>query len=145
MPIAWGVHHAIRTVVATASGELRLADLEHYLEGLAAAATLSYRKVFDLTHGRLALSRDEMLALGEHIRGLESMGSMGKVAVIAVVDEAYQQARLFETLVVAHRPLKVFRDAEAAYEWLKVEPPANVELARTGLFSKAPKAEARRD
>jgi hypothetical protein len=145
MPIVWGVHHAIRTVVATASGELRLADIEHYLDGLAAAATLSYRKVFDLTHGRLALSEDEMLALGERIRGLESMGSMGKVAIIAVVDEAYRQARLFETLVVAHRPLKVFRDAEAAYEWLKVEPPANVELARTGLFGKAPKAEARRD
>ena len=78
MSIVWGVHHAIRTVVATASGELRLADLEHYLDGLAAAATLSYRKVFDLTHGRLALSRDEMLALGDRIRGLESMEPMEK-------------------------------------------------------------------
>jgi hypothetical protein len=145
MSIVWGVHHAIRTVVATASGELRLEDLEHYLDGLAAAATLSYRKVFDLTHGRLALSRDEMLALGDRIRGLESMEPMGKVAVIAVADEAYQQARLFETLVVAHRPLKIFREAEAAYEWLKVEPPAGVELAGTGLFGEAPKIEARRD
>ena len=77
MPIVWGVHHATRTVVATARGELRLADLEHYLEGLAAAATLSYRKVFDLTHGQLALSRDDMLALGERIGGLESMAPMG--------------------------------------------------------------------
>ena len=77
-----------------------------------------------------------MLALGDRIRGLESMGPMGKVAVIAVADEAYQQARLFETLVVAHRPLKIFRDAEAAYEWLKVEPPADVELAGTGLSAR---------
>jgi len=143
MPIVWGVHHATRTVVATASGELRLADIEHYLEGLAAAATLSYRKVFDLAQGRLALSRDEMLALGERVRGLESRGPMGKVAIIAVADEAYQQARLFETLVIADRPLKIFRDAEAASEWLKVELPAGVDP--TGFFGEAPEAAARRD
>jgi hypothetical protein len=137
MSIVWGVHHATRTVVATASGELRLADLEHYLEGLAAAATLSYRKVFDLTHGRLALSRDEMLALGARIRGLESRGPMGRVAVIAVADEAYRQARLLATHVVADRPLKIFRDAEAAHEWLRADLPANVGLARTGFFGDA--------
>ena len=131
MPMVWGVHHATRTVVATASGELRLADLEHYLDGLAAAATLSYRKVFDLTHGQLALSRDDMLALGARIRGLETMGPMGKVAVIAVADEAHRQARLLATHVIADRPLKIFRDAEAAHEWLRAELPANVELART--------------
>jgi hypothetical protein len=145
MPILWGVHHATRTVVATASGELRLADLEHYLDGLAAAATLSYCKVFDLTQGRLALSTDEMLALGARIRGLESRGSMGKVAIIAAADEAYRQARLFETFVVADRPLKIFRHAAAAYEWLRVDLPANVERARTGFFGDAPEAEARRD
>ena len=105
MPIVWGVHHATRTVVATARGELRLADIEHYLEGLAAAATLSYRKVFDLAQGRLALSTDEMLALGARVRGLESRGPMGNVAVIATVDEAYQQARLFETFAQADRSL----------------------------------------
>lgn len=145
MSIVWGVHHATRTVVATARGELRLADLEHYLDGLAAAATLSYRKVFDLTQGQLALSRDDMLALGERIRGLESMAPMGKVAVIAVADEAHRQARLLATHVIADRPLKIFRDAEAAYAWLRVDLPANLEMARTGLFSDAPEAEARRD
>ena len=145
MPIVWGVHHATCTVVATARGELRLADLEHYLDGLAAAATLSYRKVFDLTQGQLALSRDDMLALGERIRGLESMAPMGKVAVIAVADEAHRQARLLATHVIADRPLKIFRDAEAAYAWLRVDLPANLEMARTGFFSDAPEAEARRD
>ena len=75
----------------------------------------------------------------------KAWGRWEKSAVIAVADEAYQQARLFETLVVAHRPLKIFRDAEAAYEWLKVEPPASVDLAGTGLFGEAPKIEARRD
>ena len=145
MPIVWGVHHATRTVVASARGELRLADIEHYLDGLAAAATLSYRKVFDLTQGRLALSKDEMLALGACIRRLESRGPMGRVAVIATADEAYQQARLLETFVVADRPLKIFRDAEAAAEWLKVELPASLALAGTRPFDKAPEAGARRD
>lgn len=145
MPVAWGVDHATRTVVATASGVLRSADIENYLDGLAAAATLSYRKVFDLAGGRLALSTDEMLALGARLRGHESRAPMGRVAVIAVSDEAYRQARLFETLVVADRPLKVFRDAGAAYGWLEVELPANVEPAGTGLSTGSRRAPSGRD
>ena len=59
-----------------------------------------------------------MSAIGARIRGHEARGPMGSVAVIAGSDELYDQIRQFESVVDAHRPLKIFRDAEMAYAWL---------------------------
>ncbi len=126
MPIAWGVNHAARLVSAKATGELGRTDIEDYFDGLVAAATLSYRKVLDMAECRLALSGDDMLAIGRRIRDHEAMGPMGSVAVIAGSDELYDQIRLFESVVDADRPLKIFRDAEMAYAWLTVGLPEGV-------------------
>lgn len=129
MPITWGVNHAARLVSAKATGELSRTDIEGYLDGLVAAATLSFRKVLDMADSRLALSSEDMAALGARIRGHESMGPMGSVAIIAASDDLYDQIRLFESVVDADRPLKIFRDAEMAYAWLNVGRPEGVALA----------------
>lgn len=131
MPIGWGVDHTARLVSATARGELGRTDIEDYLEGLAAAATLSYRKVFDMSQCRLVLSKEDMLAIGARIRGHESIGPMGKVAVIVNSEEAFEQARLLEANVKAERPLKIFRDVPAAYDWLVDGLPDGDELSET--------------
>jgi hypothetical protein len=131
MPISWGVNHAARLVSAKATGELGRTDFEDYLDGLGAAATLSFRKVLDMSESRLALSAEDMAALGARIRGHESMGPMGSVAIIAGSDELYDQIRLFESVVHANRPLKIFRDAELAYAWLNVGLPKGVQRAET--------------
>ncbi|MPZ33954.1 MAG: hypothetical protein GEV13_23685 [Rhodospirillales bacterium] len=140
MPIAWGVNHAARLVSAKATGELGRADIEDFLDGLAAAATLSYRKVLDMAESRLAVSSDDMAAIGARIRAHESMGPMGSVAVIAGSDELYDQIRLFESVVDARRPLKIFRDAKMAYAWLTVGLPEGVELTETRRAAARPAA-----
>lgn len=129
MPIVWGVNHAARLVSAKATGELGRTDIEEYLDGLAAAATLSFRKVLDMSDSRLALSSNDMEAIGVRIRSHESTGSMGRVAVIAGSDEVYDQIRQYESVVGAHRPLKIFRNADTAYAWLNVGLPQGIELA----------------
>jgi len=131
MPIMWGVNHSARLVSAKATGELNRMDIETYLDGLMAAATLSYRKVLDMAESRLALSGDDMVALGARIRTHESAAPMGSVAVIAASDEVYNQFRLFESIVHAQRQLRVFRDAEMAYAWLTVGLPEGNERAET--------------
>lgn len=140
MPIVWGVNHAARLVSAKATGELGRTDIEDYLDGLVAAATLSYRKVLDMAECRLALSSDDMSAIGRRIRDHEAMGPMGSVAVIAGSDELYDQIRLFESVVDADRPLKIFRDAEMAYAWLTVGLPEGIELAETRRAAPRPVA-----
>lgn len=131
MPIAWGVNHAARLVTATAAGELGRTDIEDCLDGLVAAATLSYRKVLDMAECRLALSGEDMTAIGARILDHEALGPMGSVAVIARSEELYDRIRLFESVVDAARPLKIFRDAEMAYAWLAVGLPEGLELAET--------------
>jgi len=138
MPIVWGVNHAARLVSAKATGELGRTDLEDFLDDLVAAATLSYRKVLDMGGSRLALSGDDMVALGARVRGHEAMGPMGSVAVIASSDEVYDQVSLFESVVDADRPLKIFRDAEMAYAWLTVGLPEGVELSETRRAASRP-------
>ena len=122
MPISWGVDHAARLVLAAGRGELSRTDLEQYLDRLAAAATLSFSKVFHMDDCHLALTDDDLAAIGAKVRSYEDLGSMGRVAVIAVSDELYEQARLFDAMVVADRPLRIFRDAGAAYDWLASKP-----------------------
>ena len=47
---------------------------------------------------------------------------MGALAIVAASDVSYRQARLFESLAVADRPLKIFRELAAARDWLEAEP-----------------------
>jgi len=140
MPIVWGVNHAARLVSAKATGELGRTDIEEYLDGLAAAATLSYRKVLDMAGSRVALKDEDMSAIGARIRGHEAIGPMGSVAVIAGSDEVYDQFRQFESVVDAQRPMKIFRDAEMAYAWLAVGLPDGVELSETRRAAARPAA-----
>lgn len=122
MPVLWAIDHPTRLVVATAKGELRLKDIEDYLEGVARAATLSYRKLFDMTQCSPALSGQDRLALAAHLRCYGSTSAMGPAAIVARSDESDQQARLFETLAIADRPLRIFRELQAARDWLDSEP-----------------------
>ena len=118
MPISWGVNHGTRLVSATGTGVLTKADLDAYLDDLATAATLSYAKVFHMADCRLALSKEELLAIGARIREHEVHESMGRVAVVAVSDELYAQATEFSDKVLAERPLRIFREVATAIAWL---------------------------
>ena len=140
MPIVWGVNHAARLVSAKATGELGRTEFEDFLDGLVAAATLSYRKVLDMDGSRLALSGEDMEAIGARIRAHEAMGPMGAVAFIAASDELYDQVRRYESVVDADRPLKIFRDAEMAYAWLTVGLPDGLELRETRRAAARPAA-----
>ena len=54
MPVQWTVSHPTRLVIAVAKGDLRLLDIEHYLDGVVTADVLAYRKIFDMTKRRPA-------------------------------------------------------------------------------------------
>jgi hypothetical protein len=118
MPLNWLIDHQARMVVATGAGTLRLEDFEAALDELARPATLSYRKLVDLTLCSSALGTADMLDLSARIRGYGSMSALGALAIVATSDENYRQARLFEALDATDRLMKIFRDAAAARDWL---------------------------
>jgi hypothetical protein len=122
MPIRWGVNHAARIVSVTGTGVLTKTDIDGYLDDLAAAATLSYGKIFHMDGCSLQLSKDDLAAIGARIRSHEVHGPMGRVAVAAGSDELYEQAAEFNANVLADRPMRIFRDVASAVAWLTDAP-----------------------
>ena len=115
MPILWTIDHAQRMVVGAAEGPLCQSDVEEYLEGLALAATLSYCKLLDLTWNSSAISGENLLCLSTCVIASRSAGTMVPVAIVVSNERAFQQAKHFGELTASNRPLKVFRDLQAAH------------------------------
>lgn len=118
MPVQWTISKPHQLVIAVARDELRLADVEEYLDGVTVADALPYRKIFDTTAARMMLSDADMMVLGARIRAYQKMSKLGPLAIVAVTEPAYQQARLFEVLATGDRPVKIFRELHLAREWL---------------------------
>lgn len=118
MPVQWTISKPHQLVIAVARDELQLADVEEYLDGVTVADALPYRKIFDTTAARMMLSDADMMVLGARIRAYQKMSELGPLAIVAVTERAYQQARLFEVLATGDRPVKIFRELHLAREWL---------------------------
>src|SRR5918993_941292 len=132
MPITWGVNHDNRVVSATDKGVLTKSDFDNYLDDLAAAATLSFGKIFHMAPDcRLQLSKDDLVAVGARIRSHEVHQLMGGVAVVAASDELYEQAEKFNSKVLAGRPLRIFRDVASALAWLTDAPTGSGQFAKS--------------
>jgi hypothetical protein len=125
MPVQWTISHPTRLVVAVAKDEVRLEDIETYLDGVTLVGALPYRKIFDMSNTTPMLSDADMMALAARIRAYVELGEMGPLAIVAVSDESYERARMFETLAVADRPLKIFRELHLARKWLDSLPSAD--------------------
>jgi len=121
MPVQWTVSQPTRLVIAVAKGELRLRDIETYLDEVVTANALAYRKIFDMTQATPKLGDDDMMALGARIRAYISLGEIGPLAIVATTDKSFQQARMFAALAEADRPIKIFRELHLARQWLDAQ------------------------
>jgi hypothetical protein len=122
MPVRWAVDHATRTVFGKGEDILSLADVQHYLQGIGQAATLSYRKLLNLNQCSLALSQQDLESLGRQLNALGLPTALGPAAIVVDSDESYRQMHLFESLTSARRSLRIFRDPHAASQWLCAQP-----------------------
>jgi hypothetical protein len=118
MPVQWTISRPHQLVIAVARDELRLEDVETYLDGVTIADALPFRKIFDTTNARMMLSDADMMSLGARIRAYMKVSKLGPLAIVAVSERAYQQAKLFEVLAEGDRPVKIFRELHLAREWL---------------------------
>jgi hypothetical protein len=122
MPVLWTAFHSTREVVISVDGVVHLKEMEECVEGALTPANRSYRKLVDLSKGRLALSRADIEALATYVRKLAGTGPMGALAITVGSAESEQQAQHFHSLSAADRPLKIFRDLQAARLWLNAQP-----------------------
>jgi len=122
MPVFWTVSHSTRLVVTSVKGVASLEDMKGCVAAIMTPATLSYRKLVDLSEGQLALSREDFLTLDEYVRKHSGIGPRGALAITVGSDDGERQAQLFASLSVADRPLKIFREPQAARAWLDTQP-----------------------
>jgi hypothetical protein len=121
MPVHWTVSHPQRLVVAVAKGAVTVADIEQYFAGVTADGGMSYRKIFEITHTPMALSEENLKALGQRVMFYAQHGQVGPVAIVAASDESYAQARIFADAAKVSRPLQIFRELHAARQWLDAQ------------------------
>jgi hypothetical protein len=122
MPVHWTISHANRLVVAVAKDEVTVSDIEKYFAGMTADGAMAYRKIFEITHTPMALSEENLRALGERVVLYAQHGQIGPVAIVAASDESFNQARIFAAAATARRPLAIFRELHAARHWLDSQP-----------------------
>jgi hypothetical protein len=122
MPVHWTVSHPQRLVVAVAKDEVTVADIEQYFAGVTAEGGMAYRKIFEITQTPMALSEENLRALGQRVVFYAQHGQIGPLAIVAASDESYAQAKIFAESAPVRRPLRIFRELHAARQWLDAQP-----------------------
>jgi hypothetical protein len=118
MPVHWTISHSARLVIAVAKDDVNVADIEQYFAGVTAEGAMAYRKIFEVTETPMALSDENLKALGERIMLYAQHGQVGPVAIVAGSDESYAKVQVFAEAARARRPLQIFRELHAARRWL---------------------------
>jgi hypothetical protein len=122
MPVHWTISHSQRLVVAVAKEPVTVADIEQYFAGVTADGGMAYRKIFEITQTPMALSEDNLRALGRRVMFYAQHGQIGPLAIVAASDESYAQAQIFADSATVRRPLQIFRELHAARQWLDQQP-----------------------
>ena len=118
MPVHWTISHSSRLVVAVAKDDVKVEDIEQYFAGVTAEGAMAYRKIFEITANPMALSDQQLRALGQRITLYAQHGQVGPLALVASSDESYTQAMAFAEAAKARRPLRIFRELHTARRWL---------------------------
>ena len=117
MPLHWLIDSKARLLVITAEGDVTYADAQECLASVVGARAMPYRKLFDGTHGTLAIASDEVLSLGVAFRGFHS-SPLGALALVLAHDQREQISRLLGVLAAAERPIRLFESGLPAKRWL---------------------------
>ena len=121
MPVHWTISHPQRLVVAVAKEPVTVADMEQYFAGVTADGGMAYAKIFEITHSPLAISEENLKALGQRVMFYAQHGQIGPLAIVAASDESYAQAQIFANAATVKRPLQIFRELHAARQWLDAQ------------------------
>lgn len=119
MPLYWTIDSKARLFTGVAEGDVSLSDAIEFLEAMAGAKAMAYRKLFDGRAATPTMTPDEMLSLCARIREHHEQGLMGALALVATSEQTVAFARLLGALASADRPIKVFSTPRQARNWIE--------------------------
>lgn len=122
MPLHWTIDSKERLVVAVAEGEVTRDEVQAYLDAVAGAKALAYRKLFDASRGETSMGPEEMMALGAMFRSFHARGKVGPLAIVVPGVKVELVSRVLGILAAADRPMRVFHESEPARRWIESLP-----------------------
>ena len=117
-PIQWTIDPEQQLMTAVAEGEVRKDEAMAYLDAMSAAKASGYRRLFDGGHAEPLMSSGEIMEVAARMRGLQSEGPSGPLAVVMPANKYAQFARMLGILSVSRRPMRFFASPTAARAWL---------------------------
>lgn len=119
MPLHWDMHPEQQLIVVTAEGEVTLAELWPFLTEIRPPEKMAWRKLADLRDLRVALTAEEVNAVGIRIRSINFLGEVGPLAVIMPKVNPEGVMRLLGFLAAADRPMLIAETFEEAQRWIE--------------------------
>jgi len=114
-------------VIERLSGTLSTQKLEELTVKVAArwAPTVAIRLLVDLRDAvPTGIGWDDLVEFAAHVDRIGLHARIPRVAIVASRDDVVALARLYKSLVQNDTGLAVFREADAALEWLRANEPA---------------------
>jgi hypothetical protein len=120
VPVNWMIDSRLRLVVVTAEGTVTRAEMEDYVEVVAAARANGYAKIYDGTQSKSGMTREEMLILAARFRQLHAEPH-GPLAIVLQAERQADLRPVLGALAAADRPLRLFTDFLAAQRWIDAQ------------------------
>lgn len=117
-PLQIKVDSTQRLVSVRACGIVRLQDMFHYFDALAAAGAMPLGKLFDARELDSRLSEEDLQALGVRVRANAVFDPRGAIAAVATTRATKEAVQRFKDLGGATRPIEIFDTIEAGKAWL---------------------------
>jgi hypothetical protein len=118
MPLHMDIVPIQRLVVIVAHGEVTADDLANNVKDLIAAKVAHYAKIIDVSASHWVLTKEQIGAIAETLRGDPSSEMRGPVAfIVRPEDEGFAHA--FAGITEGDRPVRLFHSLHQARRWLE--------------------------
>jgi hypothetical protein len=112
MPFSHVIDHDRKTMRATATGTVRLADILLHLKDERHETALGYAEVIDARDITVDVSHADVTGIVDTLRTLAAEHRLGPTAIVVTSDHAY--GMVHDTCAI-----RAFRDMDEAAAWLK--------------------------
>ena len=105
-------------VTASGQGQIVLGEVQQALMAVMKENAIAYAKLIDLSFAPLTPRHAGIRAMADRMNEFNRGKTVGPLAIVLTSELAKEMLELFDSLVDADRPLRIFTEAESARAWL---------------------------
>src|ERR1700755_3486819 len=122
MPLRWEISHADKLVVVIGKGDVRLKDVEIYLDDIVTAGAMPYAKIFDATDLIPKHDDHDIMMLGARVSAYAGTLKGGPLVFVSTNPATREPIERYLNLSKADRPVAIFKTIAEARAWVDAQP-----------------------